>query len=71
MAAPRLPETILTVPDALTFWREETPEAPALIVPGEPVVTYADLHRGAMGLADQLRRAGVVQTDRERALSSR
>jgi acyl-CoA synthetase (AMP-forming)/AMP-acid ligase II len=64
MAAPRLPETILTVPDALTFWREETPEAPALIVPGEPVITYADLHRGAMGLADQLRRAGVVQTNR-------
>jgi acyl-CoA synthetase (AMP-forming)/AMP-acid ligase II len=64
MASPRLPETIQTLPDALAYWAEETPDAPALIVPGQPVITYADLYRGALALAERLGRAGVGQTVR-------
>jgi acyl-CoA synthetase (AMP-forming)/AMP-acid ligase II len=64
MAAPRLPETRQTIPDALDFWAERTPDAPALIVPGEPAIPYAELHRGAMALAERLGRAGIGREDR-------
>jgi acyl-CoA synthetase (AMP-forming)/AMP-acid ligase II len=64
MVAPLLPETIQTIPDALAFWAEQTPDAPALIKPGDAVTTYADLCLGAFALAESLDRAGFGRDDR-------
>jgi hypothetical protein len=35
-----IPDTIHTIPDALAFWAERTPDAPVFITPGEPNITY-------------------------------
>jgi oxalate---CoA ligase len=59
MSSDRLPDTVQTIPEALAFWAARFPDAPALIVPGRPPVTYADLWRRASALAESLNRAGV------------
>jgi acyl-CoA synthetase (AMP-forming)/AMP-acid ligase II len=56
---PRLPDSVRTIPAALAFWAERTPAAPALIAPGRPVVTYADLWRQVRRLGAALQAAGV------------
>ena len=64
MAGDRLPDAIDTIPEALAFWAERTPDAPALITPGGPAITYGVLHRRANAQADSLRRDGIGRGDR-------
>jgi acyl-CoA synthetase (AMP-forming)/AMP-acid ligase II len=59
-----LPDTILTVPDTLAYWAEQTPEAPALIRPDCPAITYGALWQMASALAASLSRAGLGPSDR-------
>ena len=40
---PRLPDTVQTIAETLAFWAERTPQAPALVTPGRPPITYAAL----------------------------
>ena len=60
----KLPDTVQTVRDALTFWAERTPAAPAFIVPGMGPVTYADLWQSVRGFAATLNAAGIGREDR-------
>ncbi|MGH3991689.1 MAG: AMP-binding protein, partial [Pseudonocardiaceae bacterium] len=60
----RLPDSIRTIPEALAFWAEQTPDAPALIVAGGATVTYDALWRDARRLAESLAQCGVVRHDR-------
>ena len=46
------------------FWAEHAPQAPALVMSGQPPVTYAALWRCANGLADSLRQNGIGRQDR-------
>lgn len=64
MAEVRLSGAIDTIPKALAFWAEFTPDAPALITPGRPAITYGVLHHRANALADSLRQCGIGQADR-------
>ena len=59
-----LPASVRTVPEALAFWAERTPDAPALIVPGEPAITYGHLWRRANALAGFWHERGVGRRDR-------
>jgi acyl-CoA synthetase (AMP-forming)/AMP-acid ligase II len=61
---PRLPDTVQTIAETLAFWAERTPQAPALVTPGRPPITYAALWHCASGLADSLRRGGIHRNDR-------
>ena len=60
----KLPETIHTIPETLAFWAAQTPDAPAIIIPGSPAITYETLWRSANDLAESLRRHGVGRHDR-------
>src|SRR5215213_9171193 len=60
----RLPDSIHTIPAALAFWKEQTPHAPALIIPGSPAITYERLWNLADTLAESLARVGVGRNDR-------
>jgi oxalate---CoA ligase len=60
----KLPETIHTIPEALAFWTERTPDAPALLVPGSPAITYERLWNSANALAESLARVGIGRHDR-------
>ncbi len=59
-----LPDAVQSVPEALAFWAEWTPERPALIVPGRRVITYRALWRGVRTFAESLTRAGIGRDDR-------
>ena len=59
-----LPESVQTIPEALAFWAERTPAAPALIVAGASAISYATLWRRALILAETLHRAGIGRHDR-------
>jgi acyl-CoA synthetase (AMP-forming)/AMP-acid ligase II len=61
---PRLPDTIQSIPDALRFWAERTPEAPAFISPGRPTTTYGALWAAANDLANRLDRLDIRRGDR-------
>jgi acyl-CoA synthetase (AMP-forming)/AMP-acid ligase II len=63
-AGVRLPDTVKTILDALAFWAERTPDAPALIVQGRPPVTYAALWRSAHALATDLQGRGIARDGR-------
>jgi acyl-CoA synthetase (AMP-forming)/AMP-acid ligase II len=63
-AAPLLPETVQSLPEALAFWAEQTPEAAAMILPGAPIITYAELWRRVQARAASLAAAGVRRNDR-------
>jgi acyl-CoA synthetase (AMP-forming)/AMP-acid ligase II len=60
----RLPDTVETIPEALAFWAETTPDAPAIVPHGRPAITYAALWQNAGALADALHRQGVERHDR-------
>lgn len=60
----RLPETIQNLPETLDFWARQTPNAPALIIPGQSAVTYAALWSGVREVADALICSGVGRHDR-------
>jgi len=60
----RLRDSIHTIPAALAFWAERTPDAPALIIPGSPAITYERLWNLANTLAESLARVGVGRNDR-------
>ena len=61
---PTLPESVQTIPAMLAFWAEQTPHAPALVVPGQPAISYAALWRRVRILAEALHRAGIGRHDR-------
>jgi acyl-CoA synthetase (AMP-forming)/AMP-acid ligase II len=61
---PRLPDEIETIPEALAFWAETTPGAPALMLHGRPAISYAALWRSAGELAESLYALGVRRADR-------
>jgi oxalate---CoA ligase len=60
----RLPEAIQTVPETLDYWAGQTPDAPALIIPGQPAVNYAALWRGVRAVTEALSCSGVGRHDR-------
>jgi acyl-CoA synthetase (AMP-forming)/AMP-acid ligase II len=55
----RLPETIRTLPQAIAWWAERTPDAPALEAPGWEPVPYARLWQTIGRLRSQLHGAGI------------
>jgi oxalate---CoA ligase len=59
-----LPDSIETIPGALDFWAEQTPDAPALIVPGSPAITYAAQREWVRTFGAALRQAGIGPHDR-------
>ena len=63
-AEPRLSDTIHSIPEALAFWAEHTPNAPALIVPDGPTISYDTLWRSVTDMVHSLRHHGVRRHDR-------
>jgi acyl-CoA synthetase (AMP-forming)/AMP-acid ligase II len=63
-AVPRLPDAVQSLPEALAFWAERMPDAPAIIVPDGPVITYAELWRRVAALAEWLVGSGIRREDR-------
>ena len=61
---PILADTIQTLPGAIGWWAERTPEAPALQTLDRPTVTYRDLHRAIRRGAARLSRFGIEREDR-------
>ncbi|MFN8589814.1 MAG: AMP-binding protein [Thermomicrobiales bacterium] len=59
MSNNRLPDTVCSIPDALAYWAERTPDAPALVIPGQPAFTYAALARRTRAIAAALYHSGV------------
>ena len=64
MSAPRLPDSVQSLPEALAFWAERAPDAPAIAVPGSPVMTYAELWGRVRAVAQSLAGAGARREDR-------
>jgi acyl-CoA synthetase (AMP-forming)/AMP-acid ligase II len=62
--APRLPDAVRSVPEALAFWAETTPGLPAVIGHEGTVVTSAALWQNAQALAAALHCRGVGRGDR-------
>ncbi|MGH2617109.1 MAG: AMP-binding protein [Thermomicrobiales bacterium] len=60
----RLPDALQTIPEALAYWASQTPDAPALIVPGGRAVAYATLWDNSRALGDVIRGAGIRSQDR-------
>ena len=63
-AEPRLPDAVQSIPEAVAFWAEQLPDAAAIVVPGGPVVTYAELWRRVRGRAEVLAAHGLARDDR-------
>jgi oxalate---CoA ligase len=55
----RLPEAIQTSPEALTYWAEHTPDAPALRAMDGRAWSYREVLRAVSGVAGQLAALGV------------
>lgn len=66
MKSSRGPETIAgdTLHAALRDWAERTPDAPALLAPGRPPLSYAELWAQVSTHAAMLRAMGIGATDR-------
>ncbi len=64
IATPRLPDAVSSLPEAVAFWAERTPDATAIVVPDSAVITYADLWRRTGALAEWLVEAGTRREDR-------
>jgi acyl-CoA synthetase (AMP-forming)/AMP-acid ligase II len=62
--AARLPDSVQTIPEALLYWAQRTPDAPALIGSGQPDLTYGALWQRANALAAAFNRCGVDRHDR-------
>ena len=60
---PRLPDTIQTIPEALAFWAEQTPDAPALRALDGRALSHRELLRAAAGVVARLRVLGVEPGD--------
>lgn len=61
---PRLPDGVQTIPEALAFWADQTPDAPAIVPHGGPVITYDALWRSANGVVATLHDRGIGSRDR-------
>jgi oxalate---CoA ligase len=59
----KLPDTIQTIPAALAFWAEKTPEAPSLLALDGRVWSYRELHRDITAAAHRLVALGVQPGD--------
>src|SRR5215217_6938656 len=59
-----LPESIQTIPEALTFWAERTPDAPALRAIDGRDWSHRELLRAVGGVASRLAALGVVGDER-------
>ena len=59
----KLPETIRSIPEALSHWAERTPDAVAMLAPGREPATYRELHDAVTQLATELRARGFGQND--------
>jgi acyl-CoA synthetase (AMP-forming)/AMP-acid ligase II len=57
------PDEATTVPEALASWAATTPEAPALIAPGQAPMTYRGLQDTVECLASALRARGLGRQD--------
>src|SRR5688500_9378891 len=57
------PDTIRSIPEALTFWANQTPDAVALLAPCREPATYRDLHEAVDSLANELRARGLYRQD--------
>ena len=55
----RIPETIRTLPRAIAWWAQRTPDAPAIEAPGWEPVPYARLWQTIRRLRSQLHAAGI------------
>jgi acyl-coenzyme A synthetase/AMP-(fatty) acid ligase len=61
---PRLPDTVQSLPEAIAIWAERMPDAAAIVVPGSPAMSYAQLWLRVSALAAFLNNAGVGREDR-------
>jgi acyl-CoA synthetase (AMP-forming)/AMP-acid ligase II len=61
---PRLPDHIDTIPDALAFWAERTPDAPALRAIDGCQLSHRELHEAIERAARRLTARGVGREDR-------
>jgi acyl-CoA synthetase (AMP-forming)/AMP-acid ligase II len=59
-----LPAAVETLPEAITWWAHQTPEAPALRALDRADVTYAELDRRVRAGVSCLRSVGIAQGDR-------
>ena len=57
------PDTVQSVPEALTFWATQTPEAIALLAPGREPVTYREFDAAVSHLARELRARGLTREE--------
>src|SRR5215213_6387676 len=64
MTDDQLPATVTSHLEAIGWWAQRTPEAPALLGPGMAPVTYGELAGVLAGMAQQLRHYGVGPQDR-------
>jgi acyl-CoA synthetase (AMP-forming)/AMP-acid ligase II len=63
-ALPRLPDAIETLPEALAFWAERTPDAPALRSLDGRALSHRELARTAANVVSRLRALGIGPDDR-------
>jgi oxalate---CoA ligase len=61
---PRLPDHIETVPDALAFWAEQTPDAPALRSIDERELTHRELQEAIDRVSPRLVALGIAREGR-------
>jgi acyl-CoA synthetase (AMP-forming)/AMP-acid ligase II len=59
-----LPASVHSIPETLAFWAAQTPDAPALIVPGGPAIGHATLWHRARAVAEFLASHGIGRHDR-------
>jgi acyl-CoA synthetase (AMP-forming)/AMP-acid ligase II len=60
----RLPDHIDTIPDALAFWAERTPDAPALRSTGGRELSHRELHEAIDRVANRLVALGMAREER-------
>jgi acyl-CoA synthetase (AMP-forming)/AMP-acid ligase II len=60
----RLPDHITTIPDALAFWAEKTPDAPALRSTDWRELTHGELHETIDRVSQRLVALGIAREER-------
>ncbi len=63
MSATLLPAAVQSLPEALSHWTTQTPDAVALVTPGREPATYRELHAAVSRFAGELRARGLTRQD--------
>ena len=59
--SPRLPASIQTIPEALAYWADRTPQAPALRAIGGRTWSHRELTVAVAGAAGRLAALGIAE----------